>query len=57
MVAQVFNPSTWEAEVDGSLEFQASLVYTEETKKKQNKTNEVKIIGVHRAQKLYLFIM
>jgi hypothetical protein len=27
VVAHVFNPSTWEAEVGGSQEFEASLVY------------------------------
>jgi hypothetical protein len=27
MVAHTFNPSTWEAEAGGSLEFKASLVY------------------------------
>ena len=27
MVAHTFNPSTWEAEAGGSLEFEASLVY------------------------------
>jgi hypothetical protein len=27
VVAHTFNPSTWEAEAGGSLEFEASLVY------------------------------
>jgi hypothetical protein len=27
VVAHAFNPSTWEAEAGGSLEFEASLVY------------------------------